>query len=270
MNPILIAIVGLVVTFGAIAHYFSTISRNKVPENVIVLRVSIIIGIVLVIIALFTGIPGSVGSVIGIILLAIITIFLGSFILWMLSQLKTPIGNIKVKVGDTILPFETKNSDGENFSTSQLRGKRTLLKFFRGAWCPYCRAELRMFNDMKSELDKYDIQLVALSGDSVEEAHAHKDHDNLNFTLLSNPDLSIIRQYGVEHHKALGADSKDIGLTLAGIPLPTKFKFKSMSIPTSLLIDEKGVIQWIDQSEDYRLRASTEEVFKAIKGAFTS
>jgi len=31
--------------------------------------------------------------------------------------------------------------------------------------------------------------------------------------------------------------------------------FKAMAIPTTLLVDEKGDVQWIDQSEDYRLRS---------------
>jgi hypothetical protein len=41
-----------------------------------------------------------------------------------------------------------------------------------------------------------------------------------------------------------------------------------MAIPTSLLIDEKGVIQWVNQSEDYRLRASNTAVLQAVKDAF--
>ena len=41
-----------------------------------------------------------------------------------------------------------------------------------------------------------------------------------------------------------------------------------MAIPTTLLIDENGIIQWIDQSEDYRLRASMERVMAAVEKAF--
>ena len=41
-----------------------------------------------------------------------------------------------------------------------------------------------------------------------------------------------------------------------------------MAIPTSLLIDENGVIRWIDQTDDYRLRSSNERVLKAVREAF--
>ena len=53
-----------------------------------------------------------------------------------------------------------------------------------------------------------------------------------------------------------------------GLPFPKTFKSKSMSIPTSILVDENGIIRWIDQSEDYRLRASEEAVMVAVNSTF--
>jgi hypothetical protein len=41
-----------------------------------------------------------------------------------------------------------------------------------------------------------------------------------------------------------------------------------MAIPTSLLVDEQGIIRWIDQSEDYRLRSSEQRVMDAVRSAF--
>ena len=41
-----------------------------------------------------------------------------------------------------------------------------------------------------------------------------------------------------------------------------------MAIPTSLLIDERGVIRWIDQADDYRLRSGEQRVLEAIDGVF--
>ena len=52
------------------------------------------------------------------------------------------------------------------------------------------------------------------------------------------------------------------------MPLPWKMRHITMSIPTSMLIDESGQIVWIDQSDDYRLRASEEAVIDAVKANF--
>ena len=120
---------------------------------------------------------------------------------------------------------------------------------------------------MQADLDEHNVSLVALSKDTVEEAATHKTRDNLRLTLLSDTDLDVIRQYGVEHHKALGFTTGSF--TLFGIPLAFTPSFKTMAIPTTLLVDEEGVIQWIDQSDDYRLRSSEEHVLQAVTDAFT-
>jgi len=120
---------------------------------------------------------------------------------------------------------------------------------------------------MDSDLEKNGVSLVALSKDTVDEAATHKTRDGLSLTLLSDPELKVIRQYGVEHHKALGFTTGSF--TLFGIPLALTPSFKTMAIPTTLLIDEDGVIQWIDQTDDYRLRSSEERVLRAVTDAFS-
>ena len=119
---------------------------------------------------------------------------------------------------------------------------------------------------MKSDLEKYGVSLVALSKDTVEEAATHKTRDGLSLTLLSDSSLDVIRLYGVEHHKALGFTTGSF--TLFGIPLALIPSYKTMAIPTSLLVDEDGVIRWIDQTDDYRLRSNNERVLQAVNEAF--
>ncbi len=92
--------------------------------------------------------------------------------------------------------------------------------------------------------------MVALSKDTVEEAHTHRERDGLSLTLLADPQLDVIRLYGVEHHKSL--NFKTGRFMIGSIPLSLAPSFKAMAIPTSLLVDEGGIIRWIDQSEDYR------------------
>ena len=119
---------------------------------------------------------------------------------------------------------------------------------------------------MQPELEEYGVSVVALSKDSAEEATIHKTRDGLSLTLLADPQLKVIKQYGVEHHKALSFTTGK--LIVGGIPLALTPSFKTMAIPTSLLIDENGVIQWIDQADDYRLRSDNSRVLQAIKSAF--
>ena len=119
---------------------------------------------------------------------------------------------------------------------------------------------------MKDELAEYDVKVIALSKEDVEVAATHKQRDELAMTLLTDSALKIIRQYGVEHHKAIEVS---VGkFNLFGIQLAMVPSIKTMAIPTSLLIDEKGIVRWIDQTDDYRLRSHNERVLQAVKNSF--
>jgi peroxiredoxin len=119
---------------------------------------------------------------------------------------------------------------------------------------------------MQPDLEKYDISVVALSKDTVEEAAIHKNRDQLSLKLLSDSNLDVIRQYGVEHHKAL--NFKTGKFMVFTIPLGFTPSFKTMAIPTTLLLDENGIIKWIDQADDYRIRSNSDRVLEAVKSVF--
>ena len=267
---ILSAMIGFAVVLVTIILYFRTIPRGTVPEKVGGFAAKLAVGVALSAFGVFLGLTGDGAAGLLVYLPAGLGLFFGLFILWVLTQRKTPLGDIKVKAGDDIPPFTAKTSAGAPFDSGELSGKRVLLKFYRGGWCPYCAAELIAFNEMAPRFEEYGVSVVALSKDTPDEAALHKTRDGLNFTLLSDPDLAVIRSYGVEHHKALG-QTKNPKTTIGGVPLGlAPFKFEAMAIPTTLLIDEAGVIRWVDQSEDYRLRSSTDRVMEAVRAAFAS
>lgn len=116
---------------------------------------------------------------------------------------------------------------------------------------------------MHDELARLGVTVVALSKDSVADAARNKRRDGLRFALLSDPKLEVIRQFGVEHHKAI--EFSVGGITLFGVPLSPIPQFKTMAIPTTLLIDDDGVIRWIDQADDYRIRSNPDRVMAAIE-----
>ncbi|MFC1233485.1 peroxiredoxin family protein [Vibrio sp. F74] len=262
----LLSIVSFVLLNIALLHYFSKLKQNKAPKNPIFLKSAMAISSLSSVGAISTLFltPTSVISTVFIIVIALYVLSTSAVFTFFLAQKDTPIGDIKIAVGDDLLAFKT-----ETFDSSSLAGKRTLLKFYRGAWCPYCSAELVMFEALKPQLDQYNIQIVGISNDTIEQQKVHKVRDNISHTLVSDPELNVIRQYGVEHHKALGATSDElINIFGMSMPLPWKMKYKPMSIPTSILIDENCKILWIDQSEDYRLRASEDAVMGAVTANF--
>jgi peroxiredoxin len=125
---------------------------------------------------------------------------------------------------------------------------------------------LRRFEQMRDALAERGVRVVALSKDGIDTAAAHARRDGLSFTLLADPELEVIRAYGLEHHKAV--EFSKGGFTVFGVPLALVPEFKTMAIPTTLLVDETGVIRWIDQADDYRLRSDEARVMKEVDQVF--
>jgi peroxiredoxin len=262
------SILGFMLLNIALVHYFSKLKKSQTPKNAKFLKFTMITSSVLSLWAiseLFNQSTTTVNTVTTIVF-SLLVLSISATFSFFLATRKTPVGDLKVNVNDAILPFKTSEFDSES-----LQGKRTLLKFYRGSWCPYCSAELIMFEALQPKLAEYGVDIVGISNDSVADIEAHLVRDNISHTLISDSKLDIIRQYGVEHHKALSANANDtINVFGIAMPMPWKMKYRPMAIPTSLLIDESGKIVWIDQSDDYRLRASEDSILSALKANFSS
>lgn len=119
---------------------------------------------------------------------------------------------------------------------------------------------------MEPDLARYGVRVIALSKDTVHEAARHQARDRLRALLLCDPELTVIRQYGVEHHKAFGFE--EASFRLLGLPIGLRPTITTMAIPTTLLVDEQGILRWIDQPDDYRLRANEDRVMAAVRATF--
>ena len=108
------------------------------------------------------------------------------------------------------------------------------------------------------------IRIVAVSLDSPERAAAHRRRDDLRMVLLTDPERDLARRFGLLHRRGLVHTT----VTIFGVPLGIPTGFRDLVIPTTLLVDEGGVIRWIDQTSDYRIRSDETRVRGAIESAF--
>jgi peroxiredoxin len=64
--------------------------------------------------------------------------------------------------------------------------------FFRGAWCPYCNAQLRAFQRAQENLSKLDIKVVALSVDDEATTRELIDKHGLTFPVGHSADARAV------------------------------------------------------------------------------
>ena len=125
---------GFLAVMVAWGTYLATIPSGKVPARPVGWIILQLAGMTAAVSAVVWSFRDGGSPGVAVIVPAVIAMLMGSTFFYFLSQRKTPIGNLKVKVGDRLLPFEVNTSDGAVFHTDSLAGRRTLLKFFRGGW----------------------------------------------------------------------------------------------------------------------------------------
>ena len=87
---------------------------------------------------------------------------------------------------------------------------------------------------------------VAISVDSPEQSADLRRKAGYTFTFLSDPNAAAIRKYDLLH-KAGGENGQDIAR------------------PAELLVDKSGTVRWVNLTEDFRVRATPEQMLSAAK-----
>jgi peroxiredoxin len=164
------------------------------------------------------------------------------------------------KIPVAVLP----DASGNMFDLNKAVGEKpTVLVFYRGGWCPYCTRQLSGLQDALPELEKLGYQVIAVSTDAPDKLRQSAEKGKLAYTLLSDADLAIARQFGIAYKapegywKILPANTggKDVDLLL---PVPAVF-----------ILDKKGVIQFEYINPDFTRRLQP-ELLKAAAGSLRS
>jgi peroxiredoxin len=88
--------------------------------------------------------------------------------------------------------------------------------------------------------------VVAISVDPPDVSSNLQRKARLSFTFLSDPNLDVIRRYGLLHAGA-GPDGHDV------------------SRPAEFLVDRSGTVRWENFTEDVRIRPRAEEMLAAAR-----
>lgn len=134
MNAVLLSASGLALSLVSWITYFATVPSGRVPERPVG-HVVLQLGALGLAVTSLAGAPGRLGAAQGASIgMAVVGAGGAGLFLWLLTQRRTPVGDLRVAVGDPLLPFRATTSSGATFDTASLAGQRVLLKFFRGSW----------------------------------------------------------------------------------------------------------------------------------------
>jgi thioredoxin-dependent peroxiredoxin len=105
--------------------------------------------------------------------------------------------------GDEAPDFTLSDADGNAVTLSSLRGQRVIVYFYPAAMTPGCTKEACDFRDSRADLAAAGTTVLGISPDKPEKLARFREKEGLNFTLLSDPDRTVLEAYGAYGEKKL-------------------------------------------------------------------
>src|SRR2546427_6427406 len=95
--------------------------------------------------------------------------------------------------------FPLKSTPDQSVSLSDFRGRPVVLAFYPADWSPVCGDQMALYNEMLSEFENLDAELLGLSVDGPWCHAAFARDRKLHFPLLADfhPKAAVARAYGV-------------------------------------------------------------------------
>lgn len=173
-------------------------------------------------------------------------------------------GSQALKVGEPLPAFVLPNAEGRLVASDALLAHGPLVvSFFRGDWCPYCRAMLQAYEAALPAIRAAGGQLVAITSDTGAALSGTKHGQNLHYEVLSDADSAIALQCGVvfrapDEYRAL--------LHSRGIDLPDRHGNDAwlLPIPSTFVVDRTGIVRYAFSDIDFTYRAEPDAIVGAL------
>ncbi len=133
-----------------------------------------------------------------------------------------------MKIGDKVPDIALYDTNKKAISLREFEGRNILVLFFPFAFSSVCTAELCDMRDQFAYYDELNVEIIGVSVDSLYTLAAYKNHQNLNFTLLSDFNKELSTAFNVLYEE-----------------FPS-YGLKGVSKRAAFLVDKQGFIQHVD------------------------
>ena len=149
---------------------------------------------------------------------------------------------MKIEIGQTAPDFTLFDSEKNQVTLSEQRGKNLVLLFFPLAFTSVCTAELCSVRDNIDWYNKVNATVFGISVDSLQTLAKFKTEQRLNFTLLSDFNKEVSKSYDALYEKFA-------------------YNMNGVSKRAAFVLDKEGIVKYAEVLEN----AGEQPNFEAIQ-----
>ncbi|MBI3511041.1 MAG: redoxin domain-containing protein [Bacteroidetes bacterium] len=139
-----------------------------------------------------------------------------------------------VKIGSPAPDFSLNDENGNEVKLSEFRDLHpALLLFVRGDWCPTCHIMLRTYEKNSDQFRKRNVMILAIGPDPKGTNKEMVEKLSLSYRILSDDKQEALKLFGIQYLEPIMGQQYEVGSPL----------------PASILLDKKGIVQFICRSD---------------------
>ena len=108
-----------------------------------------------------------------------------------------------IKEGDLLKDLIINFDDSTSLELNELKESNFIFYFYPKDDTPGCTKEALAFNEKLSQINQLNFRVFGISKDSISKHLKFKAKYNLNFSLISDEDLKICKEFGVWVEKSM-------------------------------------------------------------------
>jgi peroxiredoxin len=183
------------------------------------------------------------------------------------SQAASPEEAVKtaLRAGAAMPAFELKDAAGKTVKSGDLlKEGNMVLVFYRGSWCPFCNTYLHKLQTRLADITAAGGRLVAISVENPDASMAVAKKNELQFTVLSDPNLDTAKKFGIVYFLPPAVDEayKSYGLDVAKHNAMEKAE---LPLAVTYVVDKNGKITYAFVEPDYKKRAEPDVIIAELK-----
>ncbi|MRX27374.1 redoxin domain-containing protein [Kangiella sp. HZ709] len=152
----------------------------------------------------------------------------------------------KLAVGKQLPNVELADINGQPINTDSFKGKKTLMIFYRGNWCPLCMVQIKELASSYQKLAESGVRIALVSPQSPKHTQSLAKKFEVPFEYYIDRNNQAAKKLGIFAKNGL-----PFGLQIFGYESDTV-------MPTVVITDSNNQIHFADLTDNYRVRPEPE------------